>query len=53
MRWGPSELSEGQKKLFSAHYERRVIPSAGHLFPRKAPDAVIAAILELAGYTQT
>jgi len=48
----PPGLSEGQEKLFSAHYERRVIPSAGHLFPREAPDAVIAAIRELAGYTQ-
>jgi pimeloyl-ACP methyl ester carboxylesterase len=45
----PSELSEGQEKLFSAHYERRVIPVAGHLFPREAPDAVIAAIRDLAG----
>jgi pimeloyl-ACP methyl ester carboxylesterase len=41
--------SEDQEKLFSAHYDRRVIPIAGHLFPREAPDAVIAAIRELAG----
>jgi pimeloyl-ACP methyl ester carboxylesterase len=46
----PPGLSEGQRKLFSAHYERRGIPTAGHLFPREAPDAVIAAIRELAGY---
>jgi pimeloyl-ACP methyl ester carboxylesterase len=46
----PPELSERQEKLFSAHYERRVIPTAGHLFPRETPNAVIAAIRELAGY---
>jgi pimeloyl-ACP methyl ester carboxylesterase len=32
-------------------YERRVIPTAGHLFPREAPETVIEAIRELAGYT--
>jgi pimeloyl-ACP methyl ester carboxylesterase len=47
----PPGLSEGQEKLFSAQYERRVIPTAGHLFPREAPDAVIEAIRQLAGYT--
>jgi pimeloyl-ACP methyl ester carboxylesterase len=46
----PPGLSEDQEKLFSTHYDRRVIPIAGHLFPREAPDAVIAAIRELAGY---
>jgi pimeloyl-ACP methyl ester carboxylesterase len=46
----PPGLSEGQKKLFSAQYERRIVPTAGHLFPREAPDAVIAAIRELAEY---
>jgi pimeloyl-ACP methyl ester carboxylesterase len=45
----PSRLSEGQEMLFSGPYERRVIPVAGHLFPREAPDAVIAAIRDLAG----
>ncbi len=47
----PLGLSESQEKLFSARYERRVIPTAGHLFPREAPDAVIAAVRELASYT--
>lgn len=47
----PPELSESQENLFSAHYERRVIPTAGHLFPREAPDAVIAAIRKLASHT--
>jgi pimeloyl-ACP methyl ester carboxylesterase len=45
-------LSEGQEKLFSARYERRVIPTAGHLFPREAPDAVIAAVRELASHAR-
>jgi pimeloyl-ACP methyl ester carboxylesterase len=43
----PPRLSEGQEKLFSAHYERRLVPAAGHLFPREAADAVIAAIRDL------
>ena len=47
----PPELSEGQEKLFSSYYERRVIPLAGHLFPREAPEAVIAAVRELPSRT--
>lgn len=48
----PPELSEGQDKLFPRIMKRRVIPSAEHLLPREAPDTVIAAIRDLAGYTQ-
>jgi pimeloyl-ACP methyl ester carboxylesterase len=44
----PPERSAGQEKLFSGHYERQLIPRAGHLFPRDAPDAVIAAVQKLA-----
>jgi pimeloyl-ACP methyl ester carboxylesterase len=44
----PPERSEGQEKLFSGYYERWLIPEAGHLFPREAPDAVIAAVQKLA-----
>lgn len=44
----PAELSEGQERLFSAFYERWLIPTAGHFFPREAPDAVIAAVWKLA-----
>jgi pimeloyl-ACP methyl ester carboxylesterase len=44
----PPERSEGQQKLFSGHYERWLIPEAGHLFPREAPDAVVAAVQKLA-----
>ena len=49
----PAKLSEGQEKLFSGYYERRVITSAGHLFPREAPDAVVAAIQQLAAITRS
>jgi pimeloyl-ACP methyl ester carboxylesterase len=45
----PPQLSEGQEKHFTGHYERRVIPVAGHFFPREAPDAVVEAVRELAG----
>ena len=40
------EMSEVQEKL-SAHYKRRVIPLAGHLFPREAPGPVITAVQDL------
>jgi pimeloyl-ACP methyl ester carboxylesterase len=43
----PPEMSEAQEKLSSTHYERRVIPLTGHLFPREAPGAVITAVLDL------
>jgi pimeloyl-ACP methyl ester carboxylesterase len=45
----PPALSEGQEKHFSAHFERRLIPTAGHLFPREAPDPVVSAIKKLSG----
>ena len=48
----PPERSEGQEKLFSGYYERWLIPQAGHLFPREAPDAVIAAVQKLARFLQ-
>jgi len=44
----PPERSEGQEKLFSGYFERWLIPQAGHLFPREAPAAVIAAVQKLA-----
>lgn len=45
----PPEFSEGQENLFSGYYERRLIDTAGHLFPREAPESVIDAIRDLAG----
>ena len=44
----PPERSAGQEHLFTGYYERQLIPKAGHLFPRDAPDAVIAAVRKLA-----
>ncbi|HJS86822.1 MAG TPA: alpha/beta hydrolase [Acetobacteraceae bacterium] len=43
----PAEGSEGHARHFSAFYERRVIPVAGHFLPREAPEVVIAAIRAL------
>jgi pimeloyl-ACP methyl ester carboxylesterase len=46
---GPPAQSAGQARHFTARYERRVIPVAGHFLPREAPQAVVEAIRELAG----
>jgi pimeloyl-ACP methyl ester carboxylesterase len=40
----PPERSEGQQNFFSAYYERQLVPDAGHLFPREAPNAVVTAV---------
>jgi pimeloyl-ACP methyl ester carboxylesterase len=44
----PPERSEGHEKFFSSYYERQLVPAAGHLFPREAPDAVVAAVGKVA-----
>jgi pimeloyl-ACP methyl ester carboxylesterase len=44
----PPERSAGQEKSFSKYYERCLVPEAGHLFPREAPEAVIATVQKLA-----
>jgi pimeloyl-ACP methyl ester carboxylesterase len=46
---GPPAQSAGHARHFTARYERRVIPAAGHFLPREAPQAVVEAIRELAG----
>jgi pimeloyl-ACP methyl ester carboxylesterase len=46
---GPPAQSAGHARYFTARYERRVIPVAGHFLPREAPQAVVEAIRELAG----
>lgn len=46
---GPPEQSEGGAKHFTARYERRVIPVAGHFLSRETPDAAAQAIRDLAG----
>jgi pimeloyl-ACP methyl ester carboxylesterase len=43
----PPELSLRHARHFSGPYARRVIPVAGHFLSREAPEAVIAAVLEL------
>jgi pimeloyl-ACP methyl ester carboxylesterase len=47
----PAEFSEGQETKFTRYYKRRVIPKAGHLFPREEPEAVVAAIQELLAHS--
>lgn len=44
---GPAEQSEHAARHFTAAYERRVIPVAGHFLPRETPDAVVQAVLAL------
>ena len=46
---GVPEDIDRQAPHFSGRYERRIIPSAGHLLPREAPDAVVAAVEDLLG----
>ncbi|MBI1775230.1 MAG: alpha/beta hydrolase [Proteobacteria bacterium] len=45
----PPEGSEADARHFSGPYQRRVVPAAGHFFPREAPEAVVEAVLELTG----
>jgi pimeloyl-ACP methyl ester carboxylesterase len=49
----PSTESEGAQKHFVAHYERHVIPVAGHFLSREAPGVVVHAIQTLALKTTT
>jgi pimeloyl-ACP methyl ester carboxylesterase len=44
----PAAGSEGHAQHFTGPYRRQVIPAAGHFLPREAPDAVVAAVRELA-----
>jgi len=46
---GPAEQSETHARHFATHYERRVVPVAGHFLSRETPDAVVQAIRDLAG----
>jgi pimeloyl-ACP methyl ester carboxylesterase len=49
---GPAELSETHARHFTARYERRVIPVAGHFLSRETPDAVVQAVRELLAHHQ-
>ena len=44
---GPAEQSETHARFFTARYERRVIPVAGHFLSRETPDAVVQAVRDL------
>ncbi len=44
---GPAEQSVGHARHFTARYERRVIPVAGHFLSREAPEAVVRAVRDL------
>jgi pimeloyl-ACP methyl ester carboxylesterase len=44
---GPVGGSVGHARHFTARYERRVVPVAGHFLSREAPDAVVQAVRDL------
>ena len=44
---GPAEQSESHARYFTARYERRVVPVAGHFLSRETPDAVVQAVRDL------
>jgi pimeloyl-ACP methyl ester carboxylesterase len=44
---GPAEQSETHARFFTARYERRVVPVAGHFLSRETPDAVVQAVRDL------
>ncbi len=46
----PPGTSEGDARHFIGAYERRVLPGVGHFLPREAPEAHVAAVLELLGH---
>ena len=45
----PQSASAGAHRHFTAQYERRVIPGAGHNLPQEAPDALVEAIRAVMG----
>ena len=44
---GPPENSEHHARHFAAHYERHVVPVAGHFLSRETPDVVVQAVRDL------
>ncbi len=44
---GPAEVSENHARHFTAKYERRVIPVAGHFLSREMPGALVQAVHDL------
>jgi len=49
---GPPTGSENARRHFTNHYERRVIPAAGHFLPNETPEAVVQAVRDLARITR-
>ena len=45
----PPESSESHAKHFTAAYERRLVPRAGHAMPQDAPRETAEAVLDLIG----
>jgi pimeloyl-ACP methyl ester carboxylesterase len=43
----PPQSSERHDRFFTAPYQRRVVPVAGHFLPREAPEAMVLAVREL------
>jgi pimeloyl-ACP methyl ester carboxylesterase len=46
---GPAAQSERHARHFTAGYQRRIVPVAGHFLSREAPGAVVQAVRELLG----
>jgi pimeloyl-ACP methyl ester carboxylesterase len=46
---GPPENSEHHAQHFIAHYERHVVPAAGHFLSRETPDIVVQSVRDLLG----
>jgi pimeloyl-ACP methyl ester carboxylesterase len=44
---GAPTVEDHHAHHFIGPYERRIIPGAGHLLPREAPDAIVAAVRDL------
>lgn len=44
---GPPENSVNHARHFTARYERRLIPVAGHFLPNEAPEVVVQALRDL------
>ena len=49
----PPDRSADDRRHFTGHYERRVIPIAGHFLSREKPEVVVGAVRYLADLTAT
>ncbi|MEI4470012.1 alpha/beta fold hydrolase [Frigidibacter sp. MR17.24] len=44
----PPPATDLTRARYTGHYERRIVPGAGHALPQEAPEAFVAAMLSLA-----